>query len=145
MGQKKLPNAVESQLSRFDQYSVSLALSEGSAEATVEDKEGDKDNDESISPFGNYNGIPCNMKIGIKNLRKALNAGFCEFEVRRLLDKPEYTTLYLLGKIRVPHTEPRLFVGERRRHPTDVEVFIVALREYIGPIESKSPGKEAIT
>src|ERR1039458_6725236 len=106
---------VESQLSRFDQYSVSLALSEGSAEATVEDKEGDKDNDESIAPFGNYNGIPCNMKIGIKNLRKALNAGFCEFEVRRLLDKPEYTTLYLLGKIRVPHTEPRLFVGERRR------------------------------
>jgi hypothetical protein len=135
---------VKSKLSRFDQYSVSLSLSEASAEATVEDMEGEKDNDETISPFGNYSGIPCKMKIGIKNLHKALNAGFCDFEVHRWLSD-EYTQFYLLGKISVPQTEPRLVEGERRKHPTDVEVFIIALREITGPIEAENPGKEAAT
>ena len=133
---------VESQLSRFEQIWVSLSLSEGSAEATVEDKAGDEDNDESISPFGGYNGVPCKMKIAIKNLRKALNAGFCDFEVRRGL--PEYSSgFYLLGKTRVPHSEPRLFEGERRKHPTDVEVFILPARDDSPPIESGIPGEDA--
>jgi len=131
----------ESQLSRFDQVWVSISLSEGRAEATVDDKEG---NEESISPFGGYNGVPCKMKIAIKNLRKALNAGFCEFEVRRgLPDSPH--GLYLLGKVRVPQTEPRLFEGERREHPTEVEVFIFAARDDTGTIEPETPDKEAAT
>jgi hypothetical protein len=138
------PTDVESQLSRFDQYWVSLSLSDGSAEATVEDKEGDKENDESIFPFGGYYGVPCQMKIGKKNLRKALNAGFCEFEVRRALpDSPH--DVYLLGKVRVPQTEPRLFEGERREQPTEAEVFIFAASDDTGTIEPETPGKEAAT
>jgi len=134
---------VEPQLRRFDQGWVSISLSEGSAEAILEDKESDEES-MVIGAFGGYNGLTCKMKIAIRNLRTALNAGFCDFEVRRAL--PEYSYgLYLLGKARFPQTDPRLSEGERRKHPTEVEVFILTARHGFGPIESKTPGKEATT
>jgi len=134
---------VEPQLRRFDQGWVSISLSEGSAEAILEDKESDEES-MVIGAFGGYNGLTCKMKIAIRNLRTALNAGFCDFEVRRAL--PEYSYgPYLLGKARFPQTDPRLSEGERRKHPTEVEVFILTARHGFGPIESKTPGKEATT
>ena len=134
---------VEPQLRRFDQGWVSISLSEGSAEATLEDKESDEKS-MVIAAFGGYNGLTCKMKIAIRNLRTALNAGFSDFEVRRAL--PEYSYgPYLLGKARFPQTEPRLLEGERRKHPTEVEVLMLTARDDSAPIESETPGKEATT
>lgn len=132
---------VEPQLRRFDQGWVSVSLSEGSAQAILEDKESDEESN-VIGAFGGYNGLTCKMKIPIRNLRTALHAGFCDFEVRRAL--PEYSYgLYLLGKARFPQAEPRPMEGERRKHPTEVEVFILTARDGSGPIESETPDKEA--
>src|SRR5208337_1960118 len=89
---------VEPQLRRFDQGWVSVSLSEGSAQAILEDKESGEESN-VIGGFGGYNGLTCKMKIAIRNLRTALHAGFCDFEVRRAL--PEYSYgFYLLGKAR---------------------------------------------
>jgi hypothetical protein len=97
-----------------------------------------------IAAFGGYNGLTCKMKIAIRNLRTALNAGFCDFEVRKALPGYSYG-LYLLGKARFPQAEPRPIEGERRKHPTEAEVFILTARDGSGPIESETPGKEATT
>jgi hypothetical protein len=134
---------IEPQLRRFDQGWVSISLSEGSAEAILEDKESDEES-MVIAAFGGYNGPPCKMKIAIRNLRTALNAGFCDFEVRRALPECSYGH-YLLGKARFPETEPRLFEGERRGHPTEAEVLILPGGDDSRPIESETPGKEATT
>jgi len=134
---------VEPQLRRFDQGWVSVSLSEGSAEAILEDQESDGES-MVIAAFGGYNGLTCKMKIAIRNLRTALNAGFCDFEVRKALPGYSYG-LYLLGKARFPQAEPRPIEGERRKHPTEAEVFILTARDGSGPIESETPGKEATT
>ncbi len=134
---------VEPQLRRFDRGWVSVSLSEGSAEAILEDQESDQES-KVIAAFGGYNGLTCKMKIAIRNLRTALNAGFCDFEVRRAL--PEYSYgLYLLGKARFPQTEPKPIEGERRKNPTEAEVLILTARDGSGPVESETPGKEAAT
>jgi hypothetical protein len=128
---------VEPQLRRFDRGWVSVSLSEGNAEATLEDQES-----MVIDAFGGYKGLTCKMKIAIRNLRTALNAGFCDFKVRRAL--PEYSYgLYLLGKARFPQTEPKPIEGERRKNPTEAEVLILTARDGSGPVESETPGKEA--
>jgi hypothetical protein len=130
---------VESQLGKSDQGWVSLSLSEGEVEATVEDEKGDE---KSISALGLYNGQSCEMRIAIRHLRRVLKAGFCHFDVHRAL--PEYALgLYLLGKVRVAQTEARLFEGEQREHPTEVEAFLLPARDDSKPIESETPGKEA--
>jgi hypothetical protein len=134
---------VEPQLRRFDRGWVSVSLSEGSAEAILEGQEGDEES-MVIDAFGGYNGLTCKMKIAIRSLRTALHAGFCDFEVRRALPKYPYG-FYLLGKARFPQTEPKPVEGERRKNPTEAEVFILTAREGSGPIESETPGKEATT
>jgi hypothetical protein len=130
---------VEPQLRKFDQGFVSLSLSEGSAEAFLEDKESDEES-MVLHAFGVYNGLTCKMKIATGSLRTALNAGFCDFEVRRGLHEYSYG-LYLLGKARFPQTEPRLLEGERRRHPTEVEVLILSARNDYGPIGSETAAR----
>jgi hypothetical protein len=128
---------VEPQLRRFDQGWVSISLSEGSAEAILEDK-GSAEESMVIAAFGGYNGLPCKMKIAIRYLRTALNAGFCDFEVRRALPECSYG-LYLLGKALFPQTEPRLLEGERRGRPTEVEVLILPHWDDSRPVESETP------
>ena len=117
---------VEFQLRRFDGGWISISLSEGAAEAKIKDEDGTVIG--VIEPFGVYSGLACETRIGIRNLRTALNAGFRDFEVRRTLSESSLG-LYLFGSICIPPTEPRLFEGERRERPTEVDVFILPAKD----------------